>query len=1224
MSPLSTRDLLHFEEVEEVIKLRKGEKAREYVEKYVLSKSLRDHLLRMIEALSGPTHKSFNVVGNYGTGKSHFLAFVAALLEHPEYRPLVQDEMLRAALDKFDRRYLVVKFELGAVQEVSLRYIFFDQACQQLAERYAIETRPIDLQADYDNKKNVLNLLADLKASDPEAGLVVIVDEISDFIKQKDKTGMAHDIALLRELGEISQDSDFLYIGAMQEHVFTNPKYIEQAESIARVNQRFVTVTITKEDVSQVLGSRVLRKDADQRLQLQNLLGNHKAYFPNLALDLDKYITLYPMHPYVIEVFERLPYFENRGVIGFTVQNVQRILDLPAPAFVTYDRIFDLIQATHEIRNQPQVAQVLNVAQTLLGKADLVNSRYREDALRLIKALAVLKLLGGDKDLGATSQELANTLLITPPGKLLVDANLARDHIERVMKDIREVTVGQYIDAVEGRYWLNLAKIEDYDARIDQRAQAAVAGHNDEIERQFREFVIGELGLANTAPLLPGRPVYLDSAPWPSRKAFRPGLLIIGRAEEAITHGDYRLALQGPLPGKSAPRQDELTVMVDFNDEMIRLLVRARAASMLSNEKIHTKLMADLAKKALADFRSLYLARLWEQGIVLFGGHKTELKKLPARHSLNSLRDILEHVQGEMLDDFFKERYPNFPVFRTLLTAANLESEALHALQALDKQPGGQLDFNSRGYLEAFGAFKDGQFSANASPACQLILQRVKANDQAHKLTALSDLEREFGQSPWGLPAALLQLLLGALLLHGRLVFVRQGGKRLNAGDLSPLLKTSLDFFKDILYVEGDQDLDVEALDQLFLRLGLKTDALHDKDTRPQAVKDLHVKGLELKNQLAALRQSFNAISSQAQALPDLPWLGVQGVLSRLAALDEPVNAFASVNKVSDLGKLPAGAAVLDALPARLADLQTLESFAADWLEGNDLALGKALPRLLNCLKVLPALLALATPAERAILADLQRIAEESRQIYTDQAQLLKPELRRPLKGKLEQFRQKYQGVYYGLHRRLAGDEAPWEALKALLQGSRAQALAQLKSLPFISPIEFNKATLELQGMERRRCRDFNAQTLEGFDTCPYCRFPEEGAGLAQIPERLASFQQKLDKTWQAWNEQIFEEMPAAVERLPLLSGPHRAAIEALLLAGSLPESIEAELSAALYELFSELQAVELDLNDLARALTADQAALTESELRQRFDQYLRQLIRGCDDPTLLRIKIKV
>jgi hypothetical protein len=47
--------------------------------------------------------------------------------------------------------------------------------------------------------------------------------------------------------------------------------------------------------------------------------------------------------------------------------------------------------------------------------------RYRDDAARIVKGLAVLKLLEHGAINGATAQELANTLFIIPPGKLMVD-----------------------------------------------------------------------------------------------------------------------------------------------------------------------------------------------------------------------------------------------------------------------------------------------------------------------------------------------------------------------------------------------------------------------------------------------------------------------------------------------------------------------------------------------------------------------------------------------------------------------------------------------------------------------------------------------------------------------------------------------------------------------------------------------------------------------------------
>lgn len=1218
--PALVRDLIHFEEVEEVIKLRREERAREYVETYVISESLRSNLLYMLRMLAGAGHKSFNVVGNYGTGKSHFLAFVAALLEHPEYRSAVRDVAVRQAALGMERRYKVIKFELGAAAEVPLRYIFFDQVRRQLLDRYDIEVREIDLAAAYDNKQNMLDILADIKAADPEAGLVVIVDEISDFLKQKGREAMSYDIALLRELGEVSQDSDFLYIGAMQEHVFTNPKYVDQAESIARVNQRFVTVTITKEDVAQVLTDRVVRKDADQALRLRGLLADHRAYFPNLADQTDRYVALFPIHPYVIDVFERLPYFENRGIIGFTVQNVEPILDRPAPTFVTYDRVYDLINATHEVRNQPNVARVVKAVQTLESKADLLDRRYRDDAHKLIKALAVLRLLGGDHGLGATSQDLANTLFILPPGRLLVEPNMARDHIERVMKNLRDVTVGQFIDYQEGRYSLNPEKIEDYDALIEQRARAAVLGHEEEIERTFREIAAAELGTATTPSLFPGKAVYPDTAPWPSRNAYRPGLLIIGRADDAanLSIGDYRFVLVGPVAGKPLNRQEEVILGLEFGDELIGLLVRARAAGMLAQEKVYPKVMARLAKDAQDAFREKYLARLLSDGTVLHGGHKTAVRELPARRALDTLADVVEHIKGAALDAAFAERYPNHPSFRSLVTAANIESEVTRALQSLDRQATQSLDFNSRGYLESFGMLSEGRFSASSSPACQLALQRVEENDAAARLTPVEDLVQQFAGQPWGLPEPMVYLLLGSLLFNGYLVFVRQGGARLHAGDISPLLKSGLGFFREIRYIERDRDINVEAVAALFETLGLQAGLVRDKESRPEAVKQLRVRGGELRSLANQARQGMSTLIAEAGGYPGVPWLAIQALSSRLTWLDAPLATFAEASRVGDLGKLNVASEYRQTLQARLADLETLRGCLADWGEGG---LGTGLRRLQQALAVLPRLDPLAGEAERTAIAALQRIAADSQAITSDEGQLLRADLRRPLKGKLEQFRREYDALYYAMHRRLAGDDAAWGDLATLRSRPRFQALNQLKGLPFISPAEFNGVALQMQALERRRCREFNAQTLESFVACPYCRFPDEGAPLADLRGRAEGLRGKLEALWQAWQSQVMAELPALAGRLPLLTPAHRAQIEGLIQAGGLPDSIPAELLEALYELSSELQPVELDLNDLAASLSAQGNALTVDGLRAGIERYLADLLKG-RDRDLVRIKV--
>ena len=76
---------------------------------------------------------------------------------------------------------------------------------------------------------------------------------------------------------------------------------------------------------------------------------------------------------------------------------------------------------------------------------------------------------------------------------------------------------------------------------------------------------------------------------------------------------------------------------------------------------------------------------------------------------------------------------------------------------------------------------------------------------------------------------------------------------------------------------------------------------------------------------------------------------------------------------------------------------------------------------------------------------------------------MLDASLRRPLKGKLEQFGQKYDQLYFGMHRRIVGDDAPWAELSAIRQSERFSIVNQLKICHSYSSAPFNQIALEIQ-----------------------------------------------------------------------------------------------------------------------------------------------------------------
>ena len=107
-------DLFNFEDIQQVITLGEVKDEKEIVEKFVISPNLKEELFQFLEYLKGnkpEDNVSVDVIGNYGTGKSHLLSFLSIILSKPEMAQYIQDEELREAFSKINREFVVVKYE---------------------------------------------------------------------------------------------------------------------------------------------------------------------------------------------------------------------------------------------------------------------------------------------------------------------------------------------------------------------------------------------------------------------------------------------------------------------------------------------------------------------------------------------------------------------------------------------------------------------------------------------------------------------------------------------------------------------------------------------------------------------------------------------------------------------------------------------------------------------------------------------------------------------------------------------------------------------------------------------------------------------------------------------------------------------------------------------------------------------------------------------------------
>jgi hypothetical protein len=321
------------------------------------------------------------------------------------------------------------------------------------------------------------------------------------------------------------------------------------------------------------------------------------------------------------------------------------------------------------------------------------------------------------------------------------------------------------------------------------------------------------------------------------------------------------------------------------------------------------------------------------------------------------------------------------------------------------------------------------------------------------------------------------------------------------------------------------------------------------------------------------------------------------------------------VTKVTDLGRLE----LTDDTPAQMREgltrLESLKGFVMDYLD-------EIRPELKYVGLVAEGYESLEQLGGDG-LGELRRIEADCRAITTDFHKLMRPDQRRPLKGKFAQYRDRYKKVYYALHEGMVGNKVPWGDLDELTAQPCYRSLSGLKSLPFFSSVEFDTLALKAQELRGYRCREFNVDDLDSYPVCPRCSFPRNHEKLAHrgVAGQIQALEEAVSALWGKWERQLFDELAKLGDKLALLSASERKLIEGLIADDHLPDEVSPELLRALSNLAADLQVVELSLDEFRAALLAQSSVLTVAEFDQAIDRFKAGLLKGTD-ADLVRIKV--
>jgi len=1246
------RDLIQFTPIETIIQLRDADKesaAKSLVETYVISDAMANKLVDMafpqLQFDRPQDNKGVLIVGNYGTGKSHLMSVISAVAERPELREQLTNEKVKDAARTFAGKFKVVRVEIGSVTR-GLREILLDELQTAMSQWGVAFTFPAADQVS-NNKPLIIQAVAAFQEKHPGMGILLVVDELLDYLRTREQRALILDLGFLRELGEVAASCPFRFIGGLQETLFENPRFSFVAQQLRRVKDRFEQINIAREDITFVVSQRLLKKTDAQKAQIADYLRSFAPLYKSMAERMDEFVDLFPIHPVYVETFENLAIAEKRQVLKTFSAAIRSVLDVQAPldqpGLISYDQYWKLIQADPSLRSIDDIARVIEKSNILEG---LIQNAYtrpnlKEIALRIIRALSVQRLTTSDVfiPLGVTAEGLRDglCLYVRLPSETNT-ANFLLDQVQVALKEMMKTVQGQFLsyNQENGQYYLDLKKAVDFDQKIRERGDIM-----DKIDLNvyFYDALRQVLNLSDTT-YLTGYSIWFYELPWNDHKVTRPGYLFFGPPDERTTAQpprDFYLYFLPPYldrPYNDQKLPDESILYLSALDQAfetrIRLYAGARAMAIES-----TEYRQEYANKADTQLRSL-IRWLQDQMVeklhIVHQGVDEPIQAVLGRMrstASQNLEELINLVASHLFSPEFEDRYSDYPKFQRLNTPVTEASRSNSAMEAIRRLCGRGSNLGAN-ILDGLGLLDgQGNIRVYTSPYASHYLQLLQGKPDSQVVNRGEVIELVSGglqpvekDLRFKLEPEWVGVILLALVYNGDVVLNLDGREELDAGSLERVLTRSMADLVNFRFYKRPRSLPLNLWAMIFEGLGLQPGLVRDENTREMAVTELQrlvhaeleqvvllqsrlEQGARLWNipvftdHLKFVVEGGVVVGSDA---PDFA-LSVNELLPGLRGykqLLEELNKYTTVGKLRNLRYTPGD--IQEYLEYRAVVQRARQLLdAVNLLQPNTTYLAEAQA---NLAEDHPWSLR-ARQVQKQTLDSIRRFGKDG-QGFDPQAVL------RELAG----LKQEYISAYSELHRKVVLTASGDDVRQRLYRDARFESMRALSGIELLARSgDFDLWKQQLTGLPP--CREFHEGAIADTPTCPACHLrPAQYRGAANADAMLRQLDGKLSDLLKNWRNALCTNLNSDTARrsLEAMSPAERKPVEEFLKQDDEAENLPLNFVPAAIQALQGIQAVTIPLEALLQALKAGGMPCTRDELHNRFRQFLDLQMRGHDE----------
>ena len=1244
-------ELIQFDPIETVVQLRDADQtpaAQKLVNTYVISNEMADRLINLVipqlqfDQLTD--NKGLLVVGNYGTGKSHLMSVISSIAEDVSLLEAIKHEKVIDSAKQIAGRFKVIRTEIGATT-MSLRDILVAEIETHL-DKFGVDYVFPEANTISNHKGAFEDMMMAYQQVFPDQGLLLVVDELLDYLRSRKDQELILDLNFLREIGEVCKDLKFRFIAGVQEAIFDSPRFAFVADSIRRVKDRFEQISIARNDVKFVVSERLLRKTSEQQVKIREYLSKFAKFYSNMNERMDEFVRLFPVHPDYIDTFERVTVVEKREVLKTLSLGMKNILDEEVPddkpCLIAYDTYWETLKQNASFRAIPDIRAVIDCSQVLESRIQQAFTRpiYKPMALRIIHALSVHRLTTGDihSTIGATAAELRDGLCLYDP---MISEMGSQDSeldlqtlVETVLREIHKTVSGQFLSSNpdNSQFYLDLKKTDDFDAIIDKRAESL---GDSQLDRFYYE-ALRRVMECQDSTYATGYKIWQHEIEWQERKAARTGYLFFGSPDErstAVPQRDFYLYfIQVYDPSKKINRymneknKDEIFFHLNGSDEEFQTSLKSYAAALdlASTSSGHAKatyeskangflrkLVQWLQKNMIDAYEVTYQGRKksiadWSKGKSL-----RDLAGISAQETLN-FRDLINTISGICLSTCFEDQAPNYPFFSVMITGSNRQQAAMDSLRAIAGQ---SKTRQANAVLDALELLDGDKIDPSKSKYAAIILDIIKHKGQGQVVNRSEIIQDDHGLEYMNPEKSRLEpewsvVIIAAMIYSGDIVLAIPG-KKFDATALQVMASTSINELVRFKHLEQPKEWNLPALKALFelfrMPPGMVQLISQGKD---EPVQQLQQSVTEIVKKVVMAQQSLR----EGLTFWGIDLLSGSQLEEQNEAFSKAKDFFESLQVYTTPGKLKnfkytAGEiSEFEKAVASLDNIDTLRDFVADH--------GSVASWLSTAEAVLPSdhdWVDRMKTTRKDILTEIQKTSSAVQN------------LEQSISQKMNKLKKEYVTIYLSLHTKTRLGVNDDKRKARLMNDVRLQILQKLASIDVMPRQQLIDFQTRLGSL--RSCFSMSENDLVKTPVCPHCGFKpsvESQGSQLQGLAMLDQLDEELDKMLEGWCETILNNLedPITQSNLDLLKANARKTVDTFVESRALPDPLDGEFVNALREVLSGLIKVSIKTNDLQKALKINSGPSTPSEIKKRFDEYVDGLTKG-KDPAKVRIVIE-